>query len=146
MYNNPALQMVMMATVDRYWPNAPADNGSWPTGEDKMLVVSVGTGTSPAAHDRLDPDEMNLLLLAVLRPVAERRDAAHPHPLLFRGGDLVTDALAVTSRSNCAKDSRMFKVKRPIDVVVLNCCVTETKDAPLASRISTILANQPASG
>jgi hypothetical protein len=34
----------------------------------------------------------------------------------------------------------MFKVRRPIDVVVLNCCVTETKDAPLASRISTILA------
>ena len=25
----------------------------------------------------------------------------------------------------------MLRVKRPIDVVVLNCCVTETKDAPL---------------
>ena len=34
----------------------------------------------------------------------------------------------------------MFKVRRPIDVVVLNCCVTETKDAPRALRISTILA------
>jgi hypothetical protein len=33
-----------------------------------------------------------------------------------------------------------LRVKRPIEVVVLNCCVTETKDAPLASRISTILA------
>ena len=30
--------------------------------------------------------------------------------------------------------------KRPIEVVVLNCCVTETNDALLASRISTILA------
>jgi len=30
---------------------------------------------------------------AVLRPVAERRHAAHPHPFLFRGGDLVADAL-----------------------------------------------------
>jgi imidazolonepropionase-like amidohydrolase len=28
--------------------------------------------------------------------------------------------------SNCAKDSRTLRVKRPIDVVVLNCCVTET--------------------
>ena len=32
------------------------------------------------------------------------------------------------------------RVKRPIEVVVLNCCVTETKDALVASRISTILA------
>ena len=46
----------------------------------------------------------------------------------------------MTSRSNCAKDNSTFRVKRPIEVVVLNCCVTETKDAPLASRISTILA------
>ena len=36
----------------------------------------------------------------------------------------------MTSRSNCAKDSRTLRVKRPIEVVVLNCCVTETKDAP----------------
>jgi hypothetical protein len=31
-------------------------------------------------------------------------------------------------------------VSRPIDVVVLNCCVTETKDTSFASKISTILA------
>jgi hypothetical protein len=31
------------------------------------------------------------------------------------------------SRSNCAKDGRTFKVERPIEVVVLNCCVTENK-------------------
>ena len=46
----------------------------------------------------------------------------------------------MTSRSNCAKDRRTLRVNRPIEVVVLNCCVTETKDAALASRISTILA------
>ena len=46
----------------------------------------------------------------------------------------------VTSRSNCAKDSRMFKVRRPIDVVVLNCCVTDTKLTPLRSNTSTSLA------
>ncbi len=33
----------------------------------------------------------------------------------------------VTSRSNCANDSSTFKVSRPIDKVVLNCWVTETK-------------------
>jgi len=33
----------------------------WPAGEDKMLVVSIGTGTSPQANADLDPNEMNLL-------------------------------------------------------------------------------------
>src|SRR5215471_17103233 len=37
----------------------------------------------------VDDDE-----LAVLYSIPERRDAAHPHPLLLRGGDLVADALA----------------------------------------------------
>jgi len=31
---------------------------------------------------------------AALDPVAKRDYAAHPHPLLFRSGDLVPDALA----------------------------------------------------
>jgi len=39
-YNNPAFQAFMYATIDGYRVN-------WPTGEDKMLLVSVGTG----AHD-----------------------------------------------------------------------------------------------
>ena len=34
----------------------------------------------------------------------------------------------------------MFSVSRPIEVVVLNCWVTETKDTPLRSNTSTILA------
>src|SRR6266446_10197349 len=32
--------------------------------------------------------------LAGLCPIPERRHAAHPHPLLLRGGDLVADAFA----------------------------------------------------
>ena len=45
----------------------------------------------------------------------------------------------VTSRSNWAKDSRMLSINRPIEVVVLNCWVTETKDTPWRSKTSTIL-------
>jgi len=30
----------------------------------------------------------------VVDPIPKRRHAAHPHPLLFRGGDLIADALA----------------------------------------------------
>ena len=46
----------------------------------------------------------------------------------------------VTSRSNCANDSSTLSVSRPIEVVVLNCWVTETKETPRASNTSTILA------
>src|SRR3979409_2443952 len=39
----------------------------------------------------------------------------------------------VTSRSNWAKDSSTLRVSRPMEVVVLNCWVTETKETPWAS-------------
>jgi len=43
----------------------------------------------------------------------------------------------VTSRSNWANDSSTLRVSRPIELVVLNCWVTETNDTPWASKIST---------
>ena len=46
----------------------------------------------------------------------------------------------ITSRSNWAKLSRMFSVRRPIEVVVLNDCVTDTKVTELRSNTSTSLA------
>ena len=46
----------------------------------------------------------------------------------------------MTSRSNWAKDSRMFSVSRPMLVVVLNDCVTLTKVTLLRSKTSTSLA------
>ena len=48
-------------------------------------------------------------------------------PFLRLAATLSRMRSAVTSRSNWANDSRMFSVSRPIDVVVLNDCVTETK-------------------
>ena len=36
----------------------------------------------------------------------------------------------VTSRSNWAKERSTFRVSRPMEVVVLNCWVTETKETP----------------
>src|SRR5271154_3307139 len=46
----------------------------------------------------------------------------------------------VTSRSNWAKDRSTLSVSRPMEVVVLNCWVTETNDTPWASNSSTSLA------
>lgn len=45
-FNNPALLMFLMATLPEY-------GLEWPVGEDQMLVVSVGTGSAPAAHEGL---------------------------------------------------------------------------------------------
>ena len=45
----------------------------------------------------------------------------------------------MTSRSNCAKDSSICSVSRPMLVAVLKDWVTETKTAPAASSRSTSL-------
>jgi predicted acylesterase/phospholipase RssA len=82
MYNNPAFQMFLMATVDRYWAKAPEKR--WAAGRDKMLVVSVGTGTSPDARNGLDPDEMNLLFNATTIPSALMLAALTEQDLLCR--------------------------------------------------------------
>jgi hypothetical protein len=44
------------------------------------------------------------------------------------------------SRSNCANDSRMFRVSRPMLWVVLNCCVTLTNETPWRSKVCTTRA------
>jgi hypothetical protein len=61
-------------------------------------------------------------------------------PFCFEAAILSRMRSPVTSRSNCAKDNSTLRVSLPIDVVVLNCWVTETNDTRLASKISTILA------
>ncbi len=62
-YNNPSFQSFIMATTEPYRVN-------WPTGEDKLLIVSIGTGTSPDANKDLEPGEMNLLYNAGSIPSA----------------------------------------------------------------------------
>ena len=54
MYNNPAFQSFVMATAEPYQMN-------WATGEDQMLIVSIGTGTNANANKDLGPNDMNLI-------------------------------------------------------------------------------------
>lgn len=77
MYNNPAFQLFLMATV------APYQLG-WPTGDDRMLLVSVGTGTSPDANENLAPHEMNLLYNASSIPSALMLAASTEQDVLCR--------------------------------------------------------------
>ncbi len=61
-------------------------------------------------------------------------------PLRFDAAILSRIRSEVTSRSNWAKDRSTLSVSRPIEVVVLNCWVTETNETPWASKSSTSLA------
>ncbi len=62
-YNDPAFQLFLMATVDRY-------KLQWPTGADKMLLVSIGTGIVPDANQYLKAQEMNFLYNVQKIPLA----------------------------------------------------------------------------
>jgi hypothetical protein len=53
-YNNPAFLLFLMATLPPY-------EVQWPAGEEKLLLVSVGTGLSENVNLRLRANEMNLL-------------------------------------------------------------------------------------
>lgn len=76
-YNNPAFQAFLMASVEPY-------EMGWETGETQMLIVSIGTGTSPEANEDLDPDEMNLLYNAASLPSALMFAALNEQDLLCR--------------------------------------------------------------
>ena len=77
MYNNPAFQAFLMATVEPY-------KMGWATGEHQLLVVSIGTGTSPKANADLAPDEMNLFYNAGSIPSALMFAALNEQDLLCR--------------------------------------------------------------
>lgn len=76
-YNNPAFQTFLMATTEPYGLN-------WPTGEDTMLLVSVGTGSNPNANADLSPGDMNLLYNASTIPSALMFAAANEQDFLCR--------------------------------------------------------------
>ncbi len=76
-YNNPAFQAFLMATVEPYAVR-------WPSGERQMLVVSIGTGTSPDANLNLEPDKMNLLYNAGSIPSALMLASLNEQDLLCR--------------------------------------------------------------
>ena len=87
-YNNPAFLAFTMATLDRYEVN-------WPAGEDKILVVSIGTGNAAKANADLKPGQMHLLYQAGNIPSALMYAAQNQQDLLCRmfGKCLSGDAL-----------------------------------------------------
>ncbi len=53
-YNNPALLLYRMATLPEY-------RLGWPSGEDQLMLVSVGTGAAPLVGTTADAPESHLL-------------------------------------------------------------------------------------
>ena len=48
-YNNPAFQLYRMATMPQFWVNDP--DAMWETGEDRMMLVSVGNSWAEKTGD-----------------------------------------------------------------------------------------------
>ncbi len=76
-YNNPAFLLFLMATAEPY-------RLCWPTGVDKMLLVSIGTGMSPKANQQLLPQDMNLIFNATSIPAALMFAALNEQDVLCR--------------------------------------------------------------
>lgn len=77
MYNNPAFQLFLMATLDVY-------GLGWKADERELLLVSVGTGTSPQANADLQPGHMNLLFNASSVPAGLMTAALAEQDMLCR--------------------------------------------------------------
>ncbi len=76
-YNNPAFQLFVMATTEPY-------NLNWKTGEQEMLLVSVGTGSTPNAQPGLKFFNLHLLNQAKSLPLALMNAAQNEQDLLCR--------------------------------------------------------------
>jgi hypothetical protein len=118
MYNNPAFQMFLMATLDKYWAQRP--DARWRTGADNMLIVSVGTGTSPGVRAGLEADDMNLLFNATTIPSALMFAALNEQDLLCRvfgdcrAGDQIDREIGdlIGSVGPLSRDQKLFTYMR----------------------------------
>ncbi len=77
MYNNPAFQLFLMATLPGY-------RLGWKTGPRELLLISVGTGSADLANLHLDARQMNLLYNVTSTPAALIHSAAVEQDMLCR--------------------------------------------------------------
>ena len=76
-FNNPAMLMFLMSTLPEY-------GLEWPAGEDNLLVVSVGTGSSAAVHPNLLARQVNVLFEAKNLPSVFMNGASTGQDLMCR--------------------------------------------------------------
>jgi uncharacterized protein len=88
-YNNPSFLTFLMATTDRFWINRARLGGlavTWPaaTGTERLLLVSIGTGSAANANEGLLPDEINLVYNISAIPAALMFAAGSQQDMLCR--------------------------------------------------------------
>jgi hypothetical protein len=76
-FNNPALILFLLATLPEY-------GLVWPAGEDRLLIVSVGTGSSAAVHPNVLAREVDILFNAKNLPSVFMNGASVSQDLLCR--------------------------------------------------------------
>jgi patatin-like phospholipase/acyl hydrolase len=76
-YNNPAFIAFLVATMEAY-------QIGWAAGEDLLLLVSVGTGSSAQANEHLEPRAMHLFYHAAAVPEALIYGAQNQQDMLCR--------------------------------------------------------------
>ena len=76
-YNNPAFLLFLMATSAPY-------RLQWPTGPERLLLMSVGTGTMPQDGSALRPGGMSILYQAGAIPQALMYAATNQQDLMCR--------------------------------------------------------------
>src|SRR5262249_18457015 len=76
-YNNPAFLLYLKAALKAYRLN-------WESGEDRMLLVSVGTGATADENANLRPSSMNLFYHATRVPNALLSSAGIEQDMLCR--------------------------------------------------------------
>jgi uncharacterized protein len=110
-YNNPAFLLFVMATAEPY-------RLCWPAGADKMLLVSIGTGTSPKANRDLAPGDMNLVYNATSVPSALMFAALNEQDLLCRvfgdcrHGDVLDSEVGTLIGAKGPVDPKLFTYLR----------------------------------
>lgn len=111
MYNNPAFVLFLMATLEPY-------RLSWPTGEEEMLLISIGTGTSPNANQDLQAEEMNLMYNAGSIPSALMFAALNEQDMLCRvfgrcrAGAMIDSEMGDLLESKGPVEPRLFTYAR----------------------------------
>ena len=118
MYNNPAFQLFLMMTVGVYWRSAPAGVSPWRADVQDMLIVSVGTGTSPGTDDRLKAEDMTLLFNASTIPSALMFSALQEQDTLCRifgdcyAGDEIDREVGTLTGAQGPLDRKLFRYAR----------------------------------
>ncbi|MFT5572646.1 MAG: patatin-like phospholipase/acyl hydrolase [Cryomorphaceae bacterium] len=110
-YNNPAFQLFIQSTLKPY-------KLEWPTGEQKMLIVSIGTGQAIVDHAARDSSGMDAADLVETVLDGLMNSSVYQQDLLCRAfgkcvsGDVLDDELGNLTGNTGLLDEKLFTYAR----------------------------------